>query len=103
MPTSPATAPDSSMDVSTMRLTLTPLATAADSDEPVARRSKPKRVRPSSTVYATPASTAMMMKPNTSRVLPWISGMPGKWPDSVIGLVPMLLLPATSTLTLRSR
>ena len=30
-----------------MRLTLTPLATAAVSERPVARRSKPKRVRPS--------------------------------------------------------
>ena len=32
----------------TMRLTLTPLATAAVGDRPVARRSKPKRVRLSS-------------------------------------------------------
>ena len=37
---------------STIRLTLTPLATAADRDCPVARRSKPNRVRPSSTQYA---------------------------------------------------
>ena len=47
MPTRPATAPESSMLTTTMRLTLTPLATAAGSERPVARRSKPNRVRPS--------------------------------------------------------
>ena len=45
MPTRPATAPEISIAVMTIRLTLTPLAWAADSEWPVARRSKPKRVR----------------------------------------------------------
>ena len=40
------------MVISTTRLTLTPLATAADSDRPVVRRSKPKRVQPSRNQYA---------------------------------------------------
>ncbi len=50
MPTRPATAPEISSEMTTIRLTLTPLATAALSDRPVARRSKPNRVRPSTTV-----------------------------------------------------
>ena len=49
MPTSPATAPERSIEITTMRLTFTPLATAALSERPVARRSKPNRVRLSST------------------------------------------------------
>ena len=40
-----------------------PLATAAVSDSPVARRSKPNRVRPSSTQYAMPQAIATTMKP----------------------------------------
>ncbi len=38
-------APESSMAVRTMRLGSTPLAAAAELEEPEARRSKPKRVR----------------------------------------------------------
>ena len=38
-------APESTIEVTTMRFTLTPLAAAADSERPTARRSKPKRVR----------------------------------------------------------
>ena len=49
MPTRPATAPESSIAMTIIRLALTPLATAAGSDRPVARRSKPKRVRPRTT------------------------------------------------------
>ena len=49
MPTRPATAPESSIAMTIIRLTLTPLATAAVSDWPVARRSKPNRVRLSTT------------------------------------------------------
>lgn len=45
MPTRPATPPDRIIEMRIIRLTLTPLATAADSERPVARRSKPKRVR----------------------------------------------------------
>ena len=98
MPTSPATAPDSSMAMTSIRLTLTPLATAAvcgpagraqveaehgpveqhrvaDADErPPRRRGR----RPSS-----PASG--------------ISEMPGTRLDSGIGFVPMLLLPCVWT------
>ena len=47
-PTRPATAPESSIVRRIIRLTSTPLATAAVSDRPVAFRSKPNRVRPSS-------------------------------------------------------
>ncbi len=47
MPIRPATAPEITMLVTTILFTLTPLAAAADSDWPTARRSKPKRVRPS--------------------------------------------------------
>ncbi len=45
MPARPAMPPEISMAVSTMRLASTPLAAAADSEAPEARRSKPKRVR----------------------------------------------------------
>ena len=48
--------PESSIETSTIRLTLMPLATAAVCDMPVARRSKPKRVRLSSTQKPTPTS-----------------------------------------------
>ena len=47
MPTSPASAPEAIIAVITMRGTLTPLATAALSERPVARRSNPNRVLPS--------------------------------------------------------
>ena len=47
MPTRPAMAPEISIAMTTIRFTLTPLASAADSERPVARRSKPKRVRDS--------------------------------------------------------
>ena len=50
----------------TIFLTETPLATAAVSDRPVARRSKPNRVRPSSTQYAMPTAIATTTKPYTS-------------------------------------
>ncbi len=45
MPTSPAIPPERSIEATTMRLTFTPEVTAAGSDMPVARRSKPNRVR----------------------------------------------------------
>ncbi|CAM5593850.1 hypothetical protein STENM327S_03857 [Streptomyces tendae] len=44
-PARPARPPEISIAVSTMRLGSTPLAAAADSEAPEARRSKPKRVR----------------------------------------------------------
>ena len=44
-PARPATAPEISIAMSTMRLASTPEAAAADSLAPLARRSKPKRVR----------------------------------------------------------
>ena len=50
-------APESSIAVITMRLALTPLATAADGLQPVARRSKPKRVRLITNQYATPTGS----------------------------------------------
>ena len=46
---------------------------------------------------------ATKMKPNTFTSVPGTRSIPGNAPDSSIGLVPMLLLPATSYLTLRSR
>lgn len=49
--------------VITMRLASTPLAEAADADRPVARRSKPNRVRLSSTATTTPTTTATSRKP----------------------------------------
>ncbi len=63
MPTSPATAPEISMVRITILRTEIPLATAAVSDRPVARRSKPNRVRPSSTQYAMPQAIATTTKP----------------------------------------
>lgn len=45
MPTRPAAAPESTIEVTTIRFTLTPLASAAVSEPPTARRSKPNRVR----------------------------------------------------------
>ena len=48
-PRGPRSPPDSSMLTRIMRFDVDPLATAADSDLPVARRSKPKRVRLRST------------------------------------------------------
>ena len=45
-----------------MRLASTPLATAALWDRPVARRSKPNRVRLTMYQKATPASTATSTK-----------------------------------------
>ena len=51
------------MLVSTMRLTFTPLAAAADSERPVARRSKPNRVRLSVSWNATPTTIATKTKP----------------------------------------
>ena len=73
MPTRPATAPEISMVSRIILLTLTPLATAAGCGRPVARRSKPKRVRSSRYQYATPTTTATMMKPKTS----WPARAPG--------------------------
>jgi hypothetical protein len=46
MPTRPAIAPEAIIEVITMRGTLTPLATAAVSERPVARRSNPNLVFP---------------------------------------------------------
>ena len=63
MPTRPATAPESSMLMTTIRRTSTPLATAAVSLMPVARRSKPNRVRLTRNQKATPTSTASTMSP----------------------------------------
>ncbi len=51
------------MLVTTIRRTLTPLAAAADSLRPTARRSKPKRVRPSTNQYASPMTAAMSTVP----------------------------------------
>lgn len=44
MPMRPASAPEAIIVVTIIRGTLTPLATAALSERPVARRSKPNRV-----------------------------------------------------------
>ncbi len=63
MPMRPATAPDSSIEMTTIRLTSTPAATAADSERPVARRLKPKRVSLSSTWKAMPTTTARISRP----------------------------------------
>ena len=63
MPIRPATAPESSIAMTIIRLTLTPLATAAVSDMPVARRSKPKRVRLSTNQKAKPTTTASRIRP----------------------------------------
>ncbi len=60
----------------TMRFALTPLATAADGFMPVARRSKPKRVRPSRNQYAMPAAIATKMKSNTRLPVPGNSWKP---------------------------
>ena len=51
-PIRPATAPESSIVLMTMPRASTPLAVAADGDSPVARRSKPNRVRLSRTAMS---------------------------------------------------
>ena len=63
-PIRPATAPESSIVLTTMARASTPLALAADGDRPLARRSKPNRVRLSSTETADARrATAMIRKP----------------------------------------
>ena len=51
------------MVLTTMPRAFTPLALAADGDRPLALRSKPKRVRLSSTAIRTPRTTATIRKP----------------------------------------
>ena len=63
MPTSPASAPDSSIVTSVMRFASMPLATAALGDSPVARRSKPNRLRETTSQYRTPTTAATSTKP----------------------------------------
>jgi hypothetical protein len=54
--------PEITMVVTTMRLTLTPLAIAAVSDAPAARRSNPNRVLLSSTQYTRPTTADSRMR-----------------------------------------
>ncbi len=51
------------MLISTIRLTLTPLATAASSLRPVARNSKPNRLRSITNQNRKPTTTASTIKP----------------------------------------
>ena len=67
--------------MTTIRRTSTPLATAALSLMPVARRSKPKRVLLTTNQKATPTTTASTMSPYTWTDVPGMSEMPGTWPD----------------------
>ena len=62
----PATAPDSIIEIKIMRLGLMPLARAALSDCPLARRSKPNRVLLSRIQNPTPTMTAMTDRAQTS-------------------------------------
>ncbi len=77
------------MLVSTMRRTLTPDAVAALSERPVARRSKPNRVRLRVNWNATPTITAITMKPQS--VPPAVS-IEKKWLEADTGSVWMLLV-----------
>jgi len=97
IPTSPATAPESTIEATTIFRTSTPLATAAASFMPVARRSNPKRVRLTTNQKATPTITASTTRPYTLSGVPGISGNPPTCPDSGIGLVPRLLEPCVVT------
>ena len=94
-------APDSSIVTMIIRLALTPLATDAVGDSPVALRSKPNRDRLTSSQYRTPTTTATSTKP-PSRV-PWGGVTPtarstgsrsGKRALSLSSGVRLLLLPA---------
>ena len=51
------------MVLMTMPRAFTPLALAADGERPLARRSKPNRVRLSRTEITTPTTIAMIRKP----------------------------------------
>jgi hypothetical protein len=62
-PTSPAMAPEISIVLTTIAFCGTPLACAAHGLTPLARRSKPKRVRWSRIEYPIPTSTATIKKP----------------------------------------
>ena len=61
----PATAPESSIEMTIIRLGSMPLARAAVSDCPLARRSKPNLVLVSSTQKPTPSSTARIESAQT--------------------------------------
>ena len=93
MPTRPASAPEISIAMMTMRLTLTPLATAADRPRPVARRSKPKRVRSEHE----PVADADEDREHDEAVDVARGVRDGREAvqaaDAGIGVVPMLLLP----------
>ena len=95
-PIRPATAPDSSIVLTTMARAFTPLALAADGERPLARRSKPKRVRLSRTAIPTPTTTAMIRKPYSCRggfaspSAPRTPLRPGTQPDSGIMAVPTI-------------
>ena len=80
-----------------------PDATAAVSDRPVARRSKPKRVLLITSQYTTPTTIAMKTKPYTSFGDPGKSVNPGMRLPSGISFVAVMLEPGSFTAALRSR
>ena len=94
MPTRPATAPESSIVMRTIRLTLTPLATAADSDWPggpqVEAEPRPAEQEPVGDAdddRDDDEAVDLLRRSPLRRG----TGEPGHWPDGGIGLVLTLL------------